>query len=90
MVVLFACYVATEIGTDAPANVKKLYDTPKDLVEALRGPEAAWWKLAYLSERDQLKNLGVYEVVDCPDETKFHVLKSKLLFKVKYLADGTL
>merc|ERR1711959_809319 len=86
---------ATEMDpTTPPTNAPVVYDTPKDLVAALKGPQSAQWMEAYIAERTQLLKLGVYEVVEYPDPDQFrqkpHILKSKLVFKVKYLADGSL
>jgi len=90
MAVIFACYVE-DICT-VPDNAKKVYELPKSLINAFAGEEAVQWKAAYLAERSQLMNLGVYELVDEPESVPRNnkILNSKLIFKVKYLSDGTL
>ena len=77
-----------------PTNAPVLYETPKDMSAAMKLPQASQWLEAYLAERAQLKNLQVYDVVELPEMDKHgkqpHVLKSKVVFKVKYLANGDL
>ena len=69
--VVFACAVEQQIQDKSPANARKIYTTPKDLVEATKGEDGPAWTAAYLAERKQLFDLGVYEVVDEPDLSKF-------------------
>ena len=86
LVIALFCAAQAVQEEHTPSNAPVLYDTPRDMASAMKLPQASKWLEAYLAERQQLKTLAVYEVVELPAGTHNktpHVLKSKVVFKVK-------
>ena len=61
---------------------------PTTLEEALRRPDADLWWDAWLKERGQMDQYGVYEEV--PEPKGVNIVGSKIVFKVKKNPDGSI
>ena len=61
---------------------------PTNLVEALRRPDSDLWWEAWMQERGQMDLYGVYELVPVPEGK--NIVDSKVVFKIKKNADGTI
>ena len=83
----------TETGRSTFGGAATVFDPlkvpePNNLAEAMRRPDSDLWWEAWMQERGQMDLYGVYEIVPVPENV--NIVDSKIVFKIKKNADGTI